>query len=199
MLAADFVREVRPVDQMRSTYSRQQCGNATIEQAHNLFQQRTAFDNFNPLVFNRLTDLLEQALVEHPHNAQVKYELAWTLVQNCADLNALQRARLLITEALESTGNYSLSMNDHLPESLISRAKRLNQLLQKTTSHDWLSAEPRVPRRINWAVYNRCPMVCMGCYNCFSPQTLTIDDAKIGLYKLAMAGVESLIISGIER
>ena len=196
MLASEVIREVRPVDQMRSTYGRQIDDLSIVEKVHRRFQQRMAFQNFNPQVLDRLTNQLEQALAEHPHNAQLKYELAWALAQNCADQHTLERALKLTSEVLAGSCYYPLSVDHSLPAALISKAKRLHRLLTKTTSDVWLSAEPRVPRRINWAVYNRCPMVCMGCYNCFSPTTLTIDEAKVGLHKLAEAGVQSLIVSG---
>jgi MoaA/NifB/PqqE/SkfB family radical SAM enzyme len=188
---------VRPVDQMHSTYSAQNSNNVLIDDAHNLFRKRGAFTHFNPRTLDHLTDLLRTALNANPNDVQLLYELAYTLLQNRCDDAGLLEARRLNSQALIGLRSNKLRQQDtRIPENLKAKALRLRSIINRAQENVKLLRQQELRGRVNWAVYNRCPMVCSGCYNTFLPDQLTIEQALVGLDKLADAHVEELIISG---
>jgi MoaA/NifB/PqqE/SkfB family radical SAM enzyme len=187
---------VRPVDQMKSTYLTQESDNALVDNAHNLFRKRGAFTHFSSRTLDDLTDLLRAALNPCPNDAQLLYELAYTLLQNKCDQKALMEAHHLNNQALEVLQNRLYHQGTNIPEDLKENALRLRSIINLAQENIKSAKQAEVPSRVNWAVYNRCPMVCSGCYNTFLPDQLTIEQAQVGLDKLAAAGVKELIVSG---
>ncbi len=61
-----------------------------------------------------------------------------------------------------------------------------------------LKPQPMKPNitRVNWRVFNRCPLTCKGCYNIFNSEVLSLDQCKKILDKIVNSGTSELIISG---
>jgi len=186
---------VRPVDQMRSSYQCEASGNARVDHAHKLFRKRGAFNHFSSATLGHLADLLRDALREYPHDAQLLYELAYTLLQNRCNQHDLLEAQRLNNQALVALRNEPQHEAVTMP-NLKDKALRLRSIINMARENVLTTTQPEVPSRVNWAVYNRCPMVCTGCYNTFLPDQLTFEQAQVGLDKLAAARVQELIISG---
>jgi MoaA/NifB/PqqE/SkfB family radical SAM enzyme len=182
---------VKPIDQMRSEYGyKGLAGNRqpVVERAHDLFSRRMAFENFNIPSFETLLDALEKAHKIAPFDDQILYELAHVLTQFKPNIVTLQRAQTLLERiAAPSDENFRFRM------------KRLqgaiNVMIREYTTGT-LSPPRKAPHRVNWAVYNRCPMVCVGCYNTFSPYQLNLDECKETVLKLKDAGVGFITLSG---
>lgn len=187
---------VRPVDQMKSTYEPQISGDSLVDDAHNLFRKRGAFTHFNSRMLDHLTDLLRTAVNAYPSDPQLLYELAYTLLQNKCDQVKLIEANRLNNLALATLQNKLHYHDTSMPEKLKENILRLRSIINMARQNVMSAKQPEVPNRINWAIYNRCPMVCAGCYNTFLPDQLTFEQAKVGLDKLAAARVQELIISG---
>src|SRR5262249_39747476 len=123
---------VRPVDQMKSTYTFQDGGNAVLDDAHNLFKARGAFTNFGSKTLDRLTELLRTALAECPDDPQVLYELAFARLQNRCDHRGLLEADLLNNTALDILQNGSIQQKTDIPANLKQKALRLRTIINMT-------------------------------------------------------------------
>jgi MoaA/NifB/PqqE/SkfB family radical SAM enzyme len=106
------------------------------------------------------------------------------------------QANHLNNQALDALENKLHHQGTSIPEDLKENALRLRSIISLAQENVTSAKQAEVPSRVNWAVYNRCPMVCSGCYNTFLPDQLTIEQAQVGLDKLAAAHVKELIVSG---
>ncbi|MGW3387432.1 radical SAM protein [Streptomyces cinereoruber] len=144
------------------------------------FQRRLEPDNFNPAFFTALTARIEQALDAAPDDAELRYRLAFLLLQNNTTLPLVERAAGLLT----TTGHPGHRRLLQLIHGILDRAAAAP------------AAGPRQVRRVNWSIHNRCPMACRGCYNAFVGKQITHEQA-IGIAdKLAAHGVTDIVIAG---
>ena len=159
---------------------------------HQLFLTRDLFQNFNPQTFHILREGLEAKLREAP-TEEVKYQLAVVLVQCMPDRERLLRAQVLLQEVLSEAPDTSETL---LPAKSVKHL--VDQMLQWPKLREREGHPPRIlpVTQANYAVFNRCPLVCRGCYNIFTMQVLPLEEACKIVDKLAEAGVSELIISG---
>lgn len=191
------VQLVRPVDQMRILYRPTSDDDSLSNLAHNLFRQRMRFDMFTRQTLCELIEVQRRALAEDPINARLKYELAFVLLQNEAGPKQVQEAYQLLTSVIAGTCVSSRLAESQQPSGkLADAAKRLLRLTDILKTQSSTNQKRTIPRRVNWAVNNRCVMVCRGCYNLFSPNQLTLDQIKLGVDKLVHWRVHDMIISG---
>ncbi|GEB57148.1 radical SAM protein [Streptomyces gardneri] len=145
------------------------------------FQRRLEPARFNPAFFTALTTRIEQALAITPDNAGLRYQLAFLLLQNNTTRPAIQRAA------------------DLLADTSHPGSQRLLQLIHGIKARAAAAPEtaaPRQVRRVNWSIFNRCPMACRGCYNAFVDEQITYKQATVIVDKLAGHGVTDVVIAG---
>lgn len=177
---------VKPVDQMLPDYYHHHDSiHPTIMRAHDLFHRRMAFENVNLPSFDMLLSTLQEAHILAPNDPLITYELAYVLAQYQPNYHSLQQACSLL--------QYAHIASDH---PLHLRAARLQGLINVMLTRGRQSLAPTIPHRINWSVNNRCPMVCIGCYNTFSPYQLTLDECKMIVQKTKKAGISFITLSG---
>ncbi len=181
-----------PLDQMRSNYRVLYDESDTLGEAHNLFAKRMSFESFNLENMIELESVLRNVLAVNPRNSKLKYELAFVLIQNKPTRRSLLLARKLLTESL----THDLSNEEILTLEIKMKAERLGKLVEKMLVQSDSIENNQSIRRVNWALFNQCPMICKGCYNTFTSQYLTFKQAKMVIDKLADQGVKELIISG---
>lgn len=179
---------VKPIDQMQSEYISPSLSDASIvANARAMFSVRMAFENFNPEYFVTLSAALAKAHYIAPDDEFLSYALAHVLVQYRPSYPTLQRAKSL----LDSLGH----LQDARLQADLKRLRGLANVLLAQCSNGPPPPRP-VPHRVNWAIYNRCPMICRGCYNNFSPQQLSLAQAQQVVDSLRQAGVGAVILSG---
>jgi hypothetical protein len=137
--------------------------------------------NFNLEYFAGLQAALVPLAARDP---QAAYELAFTILQAAPREADVARAKGLLDGIVPAAPELAVQVRraSELASMMLANCK------QKRSS-DQL-------RRLNWSVYNHCPMICSGCYNPFVTGQLTIGECRPILDALAQAGVEFLLVSG---
>ena len=150
---------------------------------HSLFANRVKFSNFTLSYLDRLATALNAA-TKNNDDVQLKLEFAITLIQNRPNLKQLQDAYDLLQEIV---------VRKDVSETIASRAYKIQQVVS-----DMLCATQQrsTITCVNWGIYNRCPLVCKGCYNIFNSNILSFAECISIVDKLSDAGVKELIISG---
>ena len=141
---------------------------------------RLEFKNITISYFNELERKIRLYLNDNSNNCKIKAQLVTLLVQNVPTLYRLEEARSLY-----------LTINDKkIKESLLSVYRSILYMLNSENS----------PRnkivRINWGIYNRCPLMCIGCYNVFNTSIMSFQECIIIANKLVKYNLKELIISG---
>ncbi|MFD4320457.1 radical SAM protein [Streptomyces sp. NPDC058548] len=142
------------------------------------FQRRLEPANFNPLFFTALTGRIEQALAAAPQDPELRYQLAFLLLQNNTTPALVDRAAELLAGTPYPGGERLLTLIDGIRQ----RAAAV--------------AGPGQVRRVNWSINNRCPMACRGCYNAFVDGQITYRQATTIVDKLADHGVTDVVLAG---
>lgn len=143
------------------------------------FVDRTNFENFTVDKLTALEEKLSNALKISPNNDKLKAQSATLLMQKLPNREKLERA----FELFDSIKN----------EEILEEYSEV-----KETVIDMLRPQPTKTTitRVNWGVFNRCPLTCRGCYNIFNSDVIDINQCKEILDKIADAGTTELIISG---
>ncbi|WP_043266820.1 radical SAM protein [Streptomyces sp. CT34] len=174
--------EILPPHPLRPDYDR----SLGADDVHALFQRRLEPANYTTRYFTALAARLDKELSRAPDDDQLAYELAFVLLQNRADADAVHRARDLLdrvrTEAMARPGDVA-----HLRGLVASIISRLDAPV---------AAQHRIARRVNWSINNRCPMACRGCYNPFAEDQIGLTEARVVVDKLAAHGTSDLVLSG---
>lgn len=181
-----------PLDQMRSNYRVLNNESDILAEAHQLFAKRMSFESFNLESMIELESVLRNVLTINPKNSRLKYELAFVLIQNKPTRKSLLLAEKLLTESLAQ----DLFNEEILTVEIRMKAKRLGKLVEKMLAQSAFIDNNQSIRRVNWALFNQCPMICKGCYNTFTSQHLTFKQAKMVIDKLVDQGVKELVVSG---
>jgi MoaA/NifB/PqqE/SkfB family radical SAM enzyme len=152
----------------------------------NVFERRLLFENFTLAGFEGLKAELETRLQVAPSDTG-RYQLATILAQCMPTRASLQRADHLL-QRVARPGN-------DLSPDLRASAQDVHRSVRAMLAESETGASGRLTQ-VNWGIYNRCPLVCVGCYNIFNSGTLSLGDASKVAEKLVAAGVEELVISG---
>lgn len=174
-IAPDRSFLLRPVDWVKPSVDRD-----------SRFERRLLFENFTIAGFRELEVELEAQLRLAP-TSTVRYQLATVLAQCMPTRRSLLRADGLLSSALDPVGRLSPSLRKSARD------------VQRSVRAMLLESESATTGRLiqaNWGIYNRCPLVCVGCYNIFNSQTLSYPQTTRVVDKLVDAGVEELVISG---
>lgn len=166
--------ELLPPHPLRPGYDRDIDPGSITDQ----FQKRVEPANFNAAHFTELAHRIETELAQHPSSQQLRYQLAFVLLQNNPDLTSVKRAETLLADTTLPGGRRLLELIDGIK----TRAAR--------------PADDRFVRRVNWSINNRCPMSCQGCYNPFVQGQITESQARTIIDKLADHGTTDLVIAG---
>ncbi|MGW2680895.1 radical SAM protein [Streptomyces sp. NPDC001436] len=166
--------ELLPPHPLRAGYDRSLTSGSLADD----FQRRLEPDRFNPAYFTSLIERLKEALAKTPGDDQLRWQLAFLLLQNNANLTSVQQAATLLT------GNAHPA------------ARRLQELVTGIQERASTPRPGRRVRRVNWSINNRCPMACQGCYNPFVTDQITLPQALAITDKLAAHGVTDLVIAG---
>jgi MoaA/NifB/PqqE/SkfB family radical SAM enzyme len=150
------------------------------------FERRRMFENFTVAGFKALKVELETRLRVAPTDV-VRYQLATVLAQCMPTRQSLQRADRVLLSVIWPGSDLSPALRQSARDIHKSVRAMLAESDSGRTGHI---------RQVNWGIYNRCPLVCVGCYNIFNSQMLSIWDAKRVAQKLAAGGVEELVLSG---
>jgi len=145
------------------------------------WKQRNNFQNFTISYLNKLEHDLTSLLTIDSNNQELKYMLIILLVQLKPTIQRLKFAKSLY----ESMTKYSSR-----EKSLTSIYNLILDMLKNSALK-----KPKIVR-VNWGIYNRCPISCIGCYNVFNEKVLSYQHCTEVLKKLTKAGVQELIISG---
>lgn len=167
-----MVRTFLPPLMQRSDYESFSDHNPRCAPAHDAFQRRMEPANFNFEYFA----MLIRALRTPGSCDRSVAELAFALLQCFPDRISLAEARSLLERSPAD-------------DPLSAQASTLAAQMMRTRPTAW-------PARVNWSVHNRCPMVCIGCYNPFVTGQLTLPECVTILGKLADAGVRSIVVAG---
>lgn len=143
------------------------------------FVDRTNFENFSLDNLSGLEADLSRALKNESSNERLKAQLATILMQNLPTRKRLKRA-LILLESLK---------DKRLVEEYTSIKNTVLDMLK------FQSPRSRITR-VNWGVFNRCPLTCKGCYNIFNKDVMSVAECKRIIDKLVVSGVEELIVSG---
>lgn len=166
---------LRPVDWVKPSVDRD-----------SRFERRLLFENFTIAGFTELRAELEDELRIAPTDT-VRYQLATVLAQCMPTRLSLERANYLLGRATGPGSDLSNNLRDRAAE--VHRSVRTMLAESKSGASGKLT-------QVNWGIYNRCPLVCVGCYNIFNSRTLPLRNAMMVAEKLVAAGVEELVISG---
>lgn len=150
------------------------------------FERRHLFENFTVAGFAALKVELETRLRVAPTDT-VRYQLATVLAQCMPTRHSLERADHL----LQSATGPGCDLSPDVRQSAHDVHRSVRAMLAESASGGTGQLT-----QVNWGIYNRCPLVCVGCYNIFNSDTLSLWDAKRVAEKLVAAGVEELVISG---
>lgn len=150
------------------------------------FERRLLFENFTIAGFKELELELEDQLRMAPSDT-IRFQLATVLAQCMPTRPSLCRANELLASALKPDSDLSADLRKSARD--VQRSVRSMLLESESAAAGRLS-------QVNWGIYNRCPLVCVGCYNIFNSQTLPLHQTKRVVEKLVAAGVEELVISG---
>lgn len=143
------------------------------------FVDRTNFENFTIDKLTSLEEKLSNGLKVSPDNDKLKAQFATLLMQKLPDREKLEKAFELFNSIKDKN---ILKEYSEVKETVI----------------DMLKPQPEKSTitRVNWGVFNRCPLTCRGCYNIFNSNVMNIDQCKEILDKIADAGTTELIVSG---
>ncbi|MFE9606861.1 radical SAM protein [Streptomyces hokutonensis] len=178
--------EVLPPHPLRPDYDR----SLDHDDVHDMFQRRLEPANYTTGYFSNLITRLRQELEQDAGNEQLAYKLAFSLLQNRADAEAVYQASQLLdlvrTEPIARPGDVA-HLRD-LVAAIIGRIEARTETSEPDSHY--------VARRVNWSINNRCPMVCRGCYNPFTEDQIGLRDAMIIVDKLVAHGTTDLVLSG---
>lgn len=174
--------EILPPHPLRPDYDRS-LGPGDV---HDMFQRRLEPANYTTRFFDSLTERLEEEVRRAPDDDRLAYKLAFVLLQNRADADAVLRARGLLdrVRADEIARPGDVAHLRDLVESIVARVERPDP------------DSRYVARRVNWSINNRCPMACRGCYNPFAEDQIGLPEATVIVDKLVAHGTTDLVLSG---
>ncbi|MGW1941586.1 radical SAM protein [Streptomyces goshikiensis] len=167
--------EMLPPHPLRPGYDR----TAERGSLHDDFQQRLEPANFNTSYFDTLAQRLQGASDHAPADQDLRYMLAFVLLQNNADTAAVTRAAALLAGTTTARGRRLLDLVDGITI--------------RASAHRPVTP---VVKRVNWSINNRCPMSCTGCYNPFVADQITYEQALSIVDKLAAHGTTDLVLAG---
>lgn len=167
---------VSPTDWVR-TNSR--INNDSLSTLENEWHERLYFKNFTISNLCGLENKLEEALQKNITNETLKAQLATLLMQNLPNLKRLNKAQKLLDEIKDPNILNTFSCIKLLIKEMLKVQEPKSSIV-----------------RVNWGVFNRCPLTCRGCYNIFNEKVLSLNDCKKIIDKLKVAQVKELIISG---
>ena len=150
-----------------------------ITKSNDPWENRLSFEQFT---LSGLNDLEQKLRIENKANATSlsKARLATLLVQRLPS-----RAR-----AFEAFGLLQ-SITDL---NILNEFSTLRSLVRSILREPIQKKHPIV--RVNWGIYNRCPLVCSGCYNIFNSNILSLKQCYEIAEQLIEADVAELILSG---
>lgn len=179
---------LKPADWVRGNKLPDYMQNDIAFDIHKIFLQRTRFENFNSQQLSRLEEKIENALKKWHIGISgkiLRFELAVLMMQNKPTYRRLIRAKRLINYILADNQILSIEFKNHILELRIALEEMLKEKLYDFNI-----------QQVNWGIFNKCPLVCKGCYNIFNEQLLGFSESKSVVDKLVNAGVKDLILSG---
>ena len=159
---------INPTDWLRGEKTVQDW--SAMEQA---WQDHLEFKNITIENFSRLERILKEKV------DVLQERLGMIMIQNKPSVKRLEAAHA----RLESIENPHIKLNTESTKQTV-----------KTILGSKSSLAPLV--RVNWGLFNRCPLTCRGCYNIFNDATLSLEQCKRVVDKLVKANVQELILSG---
>jgi MoaA/NifB/PqqE/SkfB family radical SAM enzyme len=168
---------VNPVDWIEGTITN--VNKTSEDELDKAWNSRLYFKNITVNYYNELEKKVRLQL-SNTNNCKNKMQLLTLLVQNVPTLVRLQEAQSLY-----------LSINDiKLKKSLLPVYSAICRMLdQKSIIQNKII-------RINWGIYNRCPLTCIGCYNIFNDGIMSLNQCISIADKLIKYKIKELIISG---
>jgi hypothetical protein len=136
-------------------------------------------NNFNIEHLFYLRSILEKKVIKDPNNFFYRYQLVFIILQLKFTIADIGNVYELISPMIHINNK---SFN------------RLKEILLMILEND--SMIDNQLNRINWSIYNKCPIRCEGCYNDFRKDQLLIKDIKSILHKIKKFGINNIIISG---
>lgn len=174
------ILHINPVAPMASDYVEYDL-TKPLGVVHDLFQRRMEPGNFNLRYFRILMAGLEPFVPDDP---QATYELAFATLQAAPHNNEVAKASKLLDGITGPAFGCARS---------IDRLRNICTIMSENAHRK--VADFRLTR-VNWSIYNKCPMVCSGCYNPFVSGQFTFGECLSVLKALSQSGVESIMISG---
>jgi len=134
--------------------------------------------NLNDLF--KLKEILENKVVKNTDNISDNYQLAFLIMQLKPTIYDVERAYNLISPFIGLK---------------IKKINRLNSIINLVLTNHKKTTNRNLDR-INWSIYNKCPIICDGCYNDFRNKQLSILEIKEIVSKLKESKVMNITISG---
>lgn len=173
--------EVKPVDWLAMNIKKNKNVLSKADEIHNIFTERVKFKNFTSKYFKQIEDKLRNYIKIAKDNT-LTLDLVILLIQNKPNIIRIQEAQDILL---------SIDYNE------------LNIFLKNLYDELYLSIKNFLQRHsikavtyINWGIYNRCPLVCKGCYNIFNDDILELEECMNILDKIAESGAKKIILSG---
>lgn len=145
-----------------------------------MFAKRMRFENFNISYFDDIEIKLRNYLKYDSNDCKLKLYLVTLLIENRISNDRLYEAKKIL-----STVNASISKSSY---------KELNNTINEFIINK--NMNKKKIKMINWGIYNRCPLICKGCYNIFNNNILDIKSCKSIVNKVHNYGAEFILLSG---
>jgi MoaA/NifB/PqqE/SkfB family radical SAM enzyme len=173
--------ELKPVDWLAQDLNKGYIVSSKADALHCLFTDRIKFKNFTIDYLDNIENQIRK-YINSKNNNLLALDLVALLVQNKTSIPRLLEAKkiLLNIDKQELDEILRLFYNE--------LGTTINSFLDNNT-------EKHI-RLVNWGIYNRCPLVCKGCYNIFNENILSLKECMTIVDKIAEAGADFILLSG---
>lgn len=175
--------ELKPVDWLASGIKTQK-PETLPDEVHAMFLNRMKFKNFNSKYMSDLEKLIREQISKE-NSAQLRLDLAVLLIQNNTSIARLNEAKAQLATLNTQTLNSQQRTITH----------ELNDTIKEFLSNSAVKNRPRL-KLINWGIYNRCPLVCKGCYHIFQDNILSLEQCKAIVDKISSTSTDFMVLSG---
>ncbi|MBL7543862.1 MAG: radical SAM protein [Bdellovibrionaceae bacterium] len=198
-----LVRLPRPVDWTTGKIPPFLNGIRHIE-IHQSFFERNKFENLTSESLTKLESEIKIALIneaDQVNRSVLELELATIAIQNRPEvvtnngLDRIKKGKALILNILEQL-NKDTRFKDLFPAELQVMAQDVLNLYLIVENEITNGSKNRKLKQVNWAISNRCPLCCKGCYFNFRKKEMTMQDVIAVAKKLKQHGVEEIILTG---
>lgn len=173
--------ELKPVDWLAQDLGKDHIVSSKANTLHCLFIDRMKFKNFTINYFDHIENQIRKYLNSNVNNL-LALDLVALLIQNKTSIPRLQEAKKILLNIDK------IKLNEIVHLFYNELYTTINLFLNNNT-------EKQI-RLVNWGIYNRCPLVCKGCYNIFNENILSLKDCKVIVDKIAEAGADFILLSG---